>query len=202
MENSLYNPYVTEQIHHVNSNVAGICYSVPYLHSTRSTQDNPNIFNTRNIISLHNQLANEATLMIIPFEEIRLQGMIKVPQAYSHLKNSRVRLGINYSSLKAHYAALLELSNDFSFWLYDFAPPGADWRVMDSFPLSGIVLNESFFNENYQKFTFPFFMASFRERDAEVIVRSHEPRLSADQLAALNMSGWQQQRSEGELLEI
>lgn len=199
MENSLYNTCVTESVHHVNSNAFGICYRVPYLHPS---QENSNIVNTCNIISLHNKLATEAELMIIPFEEIRLQGMITAPDAYSHLQNHRVRIGISYTSLKTHSAALIKLKDKFFFWLYDFAPPGADWRVVDAFPLSGIVLSENFFNDNYQKFTFPFFMAPFREKGAEVIVRSHEARLTAEQFAALNISGWQQQRSEGQLLEI
>ncbi|MCZ4059499.1 hypothetical protein O3W44_10980 [Pantoea sp. LMR881] len=198
MKNTLYNPYVTEAIHHVNRNVAGICYSVPYI---SLDSGNSNILNTCNIISLHNQLATEAALMIIPFDEMRLQGLLKVPDAYAHLQNPRVRLGINYLSLKAHSMALLELTKKFSFWLYDFAPPGADWRLLKNFPFSGIVLSESFFNENYQKFTFPFFMEPFRERGAEVIVRSHEPTLSPEQFATLNISGWQHQRSAGELLD-
>ncbi|SUB18854.1 Uncharacterised protein [Pantoea agglomerans] len=79
-------------------------------------------------------------------------------------KNARVRIGINYSSLAAHSTSLLELTKKFDFWLYDFAPPGADWRLLESFPFSGIVLTESFFNDNYEKFTFPFFMATFREK--------------------------------------
>ncbi|MDQ1212623.1 hypothetical protein [Pantoea anthophila] len=197
MKNSLYNPYVTEPIHHVTRNVTGICYSVPYL---QQNQDSRNILNTNNIISLHNQIATEAALMIIPVEDFRLQGMIAVPDAYSHLQNGRIRIGINYTSLAAHHASLLELTEKFDFWLYDFAPPGADWRLLESFPFSGIVLTEAFFNDNYEKFTFPFFMATFREKGAEVIVRSHTPPLSAEQFAEINISGWQQQRSDGDLI--
>ncbi|MDH2067747.1 hypothetical protein [Pantoea sp. GD03673] len=197
MKNSLYNPYVTEPIHHVKHNVSGICYSVPYL---QQNQESSNTLNTNNIISLHNQIATEAALMIIPVDDRRLQGMIAVPDAYSHLQNARIRIGINYSSLASHRASLLELTKKFDFWLYDFAPPGADWRLLESFPFSGIVLNEAFFNDNYAKFTFPFFMATFREKGAEVIVRSHTPLLTAEQFTEINISGWQQQRSEGELI--
>ncbi|WP_312760351.1 hypothetical protein [Pantoea brenneri] len=197
MKNSLYNPYVTEPIHHVERHVAGICYSVPYL---QPNQDSSNILNSHNIISLHNHIATEAALMVIPVGDIRLQGMIAVPDAYLHLQDARVRVGINYRSLVTHGAALLELAKKFSFWLYDFAPPGADWRLMESFPFSGIVLSESFFNDNYQKFTFPYFMAAFREKGAEVIVRSESPCLTAEQFAEINISGWQQQRSDGELI--
>ena len=143
MRNSLYNPYVTEPIHHVRRNVSGICYSVPYL---QQNQEIGNTLNTNNIISLHNQIATEAALMIIPIDDMRLRGMIAVPDAYSHLQNGRIRIGINYSSLAAHYAPLLELTKKFDFWLYDFAPPGADWRLLESFPFSGIVLIEEFFN--------------------------------------------------------
>jgi len=197
MKNSLYNPYVTEPIHHVERHVAGICYSVPYL---QHHQDSSNILNSHNIISLHNQIATEAALMVIPVEDIRLQGMIAVPDAYLHLQDARVRVGINYPSLVRHGAALLELAEKFSFWLYDFAPPGADWRLMESFPFSGIVLSEPFFNDNYQKFTFPYFMAPFRAKGAEVIVRSQSPCLTTEQFAEINISGWQQQRSDGELI--
>lgn len=197
MKNSLYNPYVTEPIHHVERNVTGICYSVPYL---QQNQDSGIILNTNNIISLHNQIATEAALMIVPVEDIRLRGMIAIPDAYTHLQNERIRIGINYSSLAAHSASLLELTKKFDFWLYDFAPPGADWRLLESFPFSGIVLTESFFNDNYEKFTFPFFMATFREKGAEVIVRSHTPPLTAEQFAEINISGWQQQRSDGDLI--
>lgn len=197
MKNSLYNPYVTEPIHHVKRNVTGICYSVPYL---QQNQDIRNILNTNNIISLHNQIATQEALMIIPVEDIRLQGMIAVPDAYSHLQNARVRIGIRYSSLAAHAASLLELTEKFDFWLYDFAPPGADWRLLESFPFSAIVLSEAFFNDNHKKFTFPFFMAAFREKGAEVIVRSPAPPLTAEQFAELNISGWQQQRSDGDLI--
>ncbi|MGK3143861.1 hypothetical protein [Pantoea sp. C2G6] len=197
MKNSLYNPYVTEPIHHVERNVAGICYSVPYL---QQIQDSSNILNSHNIISLHNQIATEAALMIVPFEDIRLQGMIAMPDAYSHLQGARVRVGISYSSLAARYASLLELTEKFNFWLYDFAPPGADWRLLESFPFSGIVLSEAFFNDNHKKFTFPFFMASFREKGAEVIVRTHTPPLTAEQFAEINITGWQQQRSDGDLI--
>ena len=107
MKNSLYNPYVTEPIHHVERNVTGICYSVPYL---QQNQDSGNILNTNNIISLHNQIATEAALMIVPVEDIRLRGMIAIPDAYKHLQNERIRIGINYSSLAAHSTSLLELT--------------------------------------------------------------------------------------------
>ncbi|MGD9426778.1 hypothetical protein ACLHDD_17045 [Pantoea sp. NSTU24] len=197
MRNSLYNPYVTEPIHHVKRNVTGICYSVPYL---QHNQDSRNILNTSNIISLHNQIATEAALMIIPVDDFRLRGIIAVPDAWSHLQNPRVRIGINYSSLVAHSASLLELTDEFDFWLYDFAPPGADWRLLESFPFSGIVLTEAFFKDNYEKFTFPFFMATFRDKGADVIVRSQTPPLTAEQFTEINISGWQQQRSDGDLI--
>ena len=197
MKNSLYNPYVTEPIHHVKRNVTGICYSVPYL---EQNQDRGNILNTNNIVSLHNKIASEEALMIVPVGDIRLQEMIAIPDAYAHLQNERVRIGINYSSLAANSASLLELTTKFDFGLYDFAPPGADWRLLESFPFSGIVLTESFFSDNYEKFTFPFFMATFREKGAEVIVRCHTPPLTAEQFTEINISGWQQQRSDGDLI--
>lgn len=101
MKNSLYNPYVTEPIHHVKRNVTGICYSVPYL---EQNQDRGNILNTNNIVSLHNKIASEEALMIVPVGDIRLQEMIAIPDAYAHLQNERVRIGINYSSLAANSA--------------------------------------------------------------------------------------------------
>ncbi|MCQ5471767.1 hypothetical protein NAS92_14920, partial [Pantoea brenneri] len=37
-------------------------------------------------------------------------------------------------------------------------------------------------------------------KGAEVIVRSQSPCLTAEQFAEINISGWQQQRSDGELI--
>lgn len=197
MKNSGYNPYITEPIHHVTSQVAGICYHLP---NSDCTQPTKRILNDDNIISLHNHLATEEALIIIPLCDAQLKEWIQHPERYLHLQDARVRIGINYRNLRAHQEKLLELINAYRFWLFDFAPPGADWHLVESFPFSAVVLSYSFFNDNYRKFTFPFFLESLKGKGAEIIVRGYEPTLSAEQLAALNISGWQLQRASGDLI--
>ena len=138
--------------------------------------------------------------MIIPVAVKQLKQIIAAPNQYLFWQHSRVRLAINYDALKECRLALPEITNVFRFWLLDFAPPGADWRLIESFPFSGIVLSEDFFNANYQKFTFPFLLSSFAEREIKVIVRSAQPAPPAEVMTALNISGWQQQQCEGSLV--
>ncbi|MBW1251169.1 hypothetical protein QM637_09035 [Pantoea allii] len=197
MKNSLYNPYITEPIHHVTSQVAGICYHLPNSDYPQPAQW---ILNDDNIISLHNHLATEAALIIIPLCDSQLEEWIYHPERYLHLQDARVRIGINYRNLKTHQEKLLELTNAYRFWLFDFAPPGADCHLVESFPFSAIVLSHTFFNDNYRKFTFPFFIESLRGKGARIIVRGYEPTLTAEQLAALNICGWQLQRASGDLI--
>lgn len=194
MENSLYNPYVTENILCPAGTLLGFCYSKPYL-----LDDVEGINNNTDIVAWTNHSANEAALMIIPVTVKQLKQIIAAPEQYRFWQNSRIRLAINYDALKECRLALPEITNIFHFWLLDFAPPGADWRLIDSFPFSGIVLSEDFFNANYQKFTFPFLLSSFAEREIKVIVRSAQPAPPAEVMKALNISGWQQQRCAGSL---
>lgn len=197
MKNSLYNPYITEPIHHVTSQVAGICYHLPNADFARPEKM---ILNDDNIISLHNHLATEAALMIIPLCDRQLKEWMNQPARYLPLQDSRVRIGINYHSLLLYRERLLELINTYAFWLFDFAPPGAEWHLVESFPFSAIVLSETFFNDNYRKFSFPFLIESLREKGAEIFVRGYDPTLSAEQLSAVNISGWQLQRLSGDLI--
>ncbi|MEZ3500040.1 hypothetical protein HP564_10925 [Pantoea sp. KPR_PJ] len=130
--------------------------------------------------------------MIIPLQRQQIKQIIAAPDQYPFWQRSQVRLAINYEIFKECRHALAELTNRFSFWLDDFAPPGADWRLIDAFPFTGIVLNEDFFKANYQKFTFPFLLSSFAEKEIKVIVRSRQPAPPGDVMKALNIAGWQQ----------
>lgn len=195
MENSLYNPYVTENILSPAGTLLGFCYSKPYL-----LDDAEETNNNDDIVAWKNHCANEAALMIIPVARKQLKQIIAAPDQYLCWQHSRVRLAINYDALKECRLALSEITNVFQFWMLDFAPPGADWRLIESFPFSGIVLSEDFFNANYQKFTFPFLLSSFAEREIKVIVRSAQPAPPAEVMKALNISGWQQQRRAGSLI--
>ncbi|CAK6497274.1 hypothetical protein PANNVG_03239 [Pantoea sp. Nvir] len=195
MENSLYNPDVTENILGPAGTLLGFCYSKPYL-----LDDAEEINNNGDIVTWKNQCPHEAALMIIPVALKQLKQIIAAPDQYFCWQHPRVRLAINYEALKACRLALPEITNVFQFWLLDFAPPGADWRLIDSFPFSGIVLSEDFFNTNYQKFTFPFLLSSFAEREIKVIVRSPQPVPPDEVMKTLNISGWQQQRRAGSLI--
>lgn len=194
MENSLYNPYVTENIYSPSGTLLGFYYSKPYLRD-----DVEEINNNADIIAWINYYANEAALMIIPLNLQQVKQIIAAPEQYSFWQEAHVRLAINYAVFKECRLALLEITNVFSFWLLDFAPPGADWQLIEAFPFSGIMLNEDFFNTNYQKFTFPFLLSSFAERDIKVIVRSTQPAPPAGVMTALNISGWQQCRADQRL---
>lgn len=194
MENSLYNPYVTEEILCPAGTLLGFCYSKPYLLDTVEE-----INNSADIVAWTNYPANEAALMIIPLGLQQIKQIIATPEQYPFWQRSHVRLAINYETFKECRLAIAELTNVFSFWLLDFAPPGADWRLIESFPFTGIVLNEAFFNANYQKFTFPFLLSSFAERGIKVIVRSTQPAPPCEVMKALNIAGWQQHCRPGTL---
>ncbi|WP_371242916.1 hypothetical protein [Pantoea sp. KPR_PJ] len=187
MENSLYNPYVTEKIFCPAGSLLGFCYSKP--HRPDTTEE---INNKADIVAWTNYYANEAALIIIPLQRQQIKQIIAAPDQYPFWQRSQVRLAINYEIFKECRHALAELTNRFSFWLDDFAPPGADWRLIDAFPFTGIVLNEDFFKANYQKFTFPFLLSSFAEKEIKVIVRSRQPAPPGDVMKALNIAGWQQ----------
>jgi len=189
MENSLYNPYVTEEIRCPAGTLLGSCYSKPYL-----LDDVGETNNNADIVAWKNHSANEAALMIIPVGIKQLKQIIAAPEQYLFWQHEQVRLAINYEALKECRLALPEIIPFFRLWLIDFAPPGADWRLIESFPLAGIVLSEDFFNANYQKFTFPFLLSSFAEREIMVIVRSTQPAPPAEVMRALNIAGWQRQR--------
>lgn len=194
MENSLYKPFVTEDILCPVGTLLGFCYSKPDL-----LDDLAETNNSAEIVARTNHSANEAPLMIIPVTQPQLRQIIAAPAQYDCWQRCNVRLAINYETFIACRLALPEITNVFHFWLLDFAPPGVDWRHIESFPFNGIVLSEDFFNANYQKFTFPFLLSSFAEREIKVIVRSTQPAPSAEAMAALNISGWQQQRRAGSL---
>ncbi|XXN63656.1 hypothetical protein ACRQ84_17205 [Enterobacter ludwigii] len=198
MENSSYNPYVTERIRRFDGALTGVCYSAPFMHVE---QDNKALLNERNIISLHNQLPNSPELIIIPFTGNNLQRFLQAPENYSSLQNDNVHLAINYADLVQEDSALRQAAEHFSFWLYDLAPPGTCWKNIAAFPLKGLVLTEEFFNDNYLKFSFPFLLESCREREAEVILRTPQLTLPAAHYAELNLSGWQEQRTHSSLLE-
>ena len=195
MENSLYNPYVTENILRPAGTLLGFCYSKPYL-----LDDVEEINNNADIVTWANHSANEAALMIIPASLKQLKQIIAAPDQFPFWQDRHIRLAISYDAFKECRLALAEITNVFRFWLLDFAPPGADWQLIASFPFSGVVLSEDFFNDNYQKFTFPFLLSSFAERGVKVIVRSAKPIPSAEVMTALNITGWQQQRRAGSLV--
>lgn len=199
MENSSYNPYVTERIRRFDGALAGACYSAPFMHCE---QDSTVLLNGSNIISLHNQLPDTPELIIIPLAGNMLTRFLQAPEIYSSLQMENVRLAINYASLLKCDAALREAAQHFSFWLYDLAPPGTCWQNIASFPFSGIVLTEAFFNDNYLKFSFPFLLGSCREREAEVILRMPQLTLPTSTYQGLQLSGWQELRTSSTLFEV
>lgn len=198
MENSSYNPYVTERIHRFDGALTGVCYSAPFMHFE---QENTAILNGRNIISLHNQLPDTPELIIISLTGNNLVRFLQDPEIYSSLQDGNVQLAINYADLVQQDSALRRAAERFSFWLYDLAPPGTCWKNIASFPFSGIALTEEFFNDNYLKFSFPFLLESCREREVEVILRTQQLTLPAERYAQLNLSGWQEQRTSSTLFE-
>lgn len=199
MENSSYNPYVTERIRRFDGRITGVCYSSPFINCGRNGHTS---LNYRNIVSLHNQFFDETALIITPLQGNRLTDFLQAPDNYSCLRSDNVRLAINYAALHQAGPALTSLAADFHFWLYDLAPPGTQWRNIETFPLSGIVLTSDFFNENYLKFSFPFLLSAFREREAEVILRTPALTLTDECYARLHISGWQEQRTSSDLLEV
>lgn len=199
MENSSYNPYVTERIRRFDGRITGACYSSPFVSCGQNSHAS---LNDRNIVSLHNQFFDETALIITPLQGNRLTDFLQVPDNYSCLQSDNVRLAINYAALQQNGPALKSLAQDFSFWLYDLASPGTQWRNIETFPLSGIVLTHDFFNENYLKFSFPFLLSSFREREAEVILRTPALTLTDECYARLHITGWQEQRTSSDLFEV
>lgn len=198
MENSSYNPYVTERIHRFDGALAGVCYSAPFMHCE---QENTAILNGRNIISLHNQLPDTPELIIIPLTGNNLMRFLQDPEIYSSLQDGNVQLAINYADLVQQDSALRRAAERFSFWLYDLAPPGTCWKNIAAFPFCGIALTNEFFHDNYLKFSFPFLLESCREREVEVILRTPQLTLPAEHYAQLNLSGWQEQRTSSTLFE-
>ena len=198
MENSSYNPYFTERIRRFDDATLGICYSAPFMHCE---QESTALLNGSNIISLHNQLPDTPELIIIPLAGNMLTRFLTAPENYSNLQTDNVRLAINYAGLLQGDSELRALAEQFSFWLYDLAPPGMNWQNISAFPFSGVVLTEEFFSDNYLKFSFPFLLASCREREAEVILRTPQLTLPLAHYAELNVSGWQQQRTSSLLFE-
>lgn len=198
MENSSYNPYVTERIYRFNGALTGVCYLTPMMHSENGSMTT---LNGRNIISLHNELPDAPELIIIPLTGNNLVRFLQAPDNYSCLQNANVQLAINYADLVQQDSVLRQAAERFSFWLYDLAPPGTCWKNISTFPFRGIVLTDEFFNDNYLKFSFPFLLESCREREAEVILRTQQLTLPAEHYAQLNLSGWQEQRTSRMLLE-
>ncbi|ORM64906.1 hypothetical protein PRCB_25335 [Pantoea rodasii] len=199
MENSSYNPYVTERIRRFDGALTGVCYSAPFMHCE---QESTALLNGSNIISLHNQLPDTPELIIIPLAGNSLMRFLQAPENYSSLQMENVRLAINYASLVKGDKALREAAQHFSFWLYDLAPPGTCWQNIASFPFSGIVLTDEFFNDNYLKFSFPFLLGSCREREAEVILRTQQLSLPVAAYSELQLSGWQELRTSSTLFEV
>ncbi len=196
MKNSTYNPYVTERIHRFDNTLYGVCYSAPFMYCKQEAE---NLLNGNNIIALHNQLPDAPELIVIPLAGNILTMFIQSPENYPMLQADNVRLAIDYQGLLQGGAPLLALAKHFLFWLCDVASPGTEWKKITAFPFSGVVLSEQFFNDNYQKFSFPFLMESLKEREADVILRTSQLSLSSDRYQQLQLNGWQQQRASGSI---
>ncbi|MDE1189924.1 MAG: hypothetical protein PW844_26255 [Pantoea sp.] len=199
MKNNAYNPYVTERIRRFDGALTGICYSAPFMHCEQSSHT---LLNERNIITLQNHLPTMPELIIIPLQGNMLTQFLQETDNYSFLQSDNVRLAINYDALQQAGPELQSRASDFRFWLYDVASPGTRWQNIENFPLSGIVLTDEFFSENYLKFSFPFMLSSFREREAEVILRSSRLVLPEESYTRLHISGWQEQRTSSNLFEV
>jgi len=199
MENSSYHPYVTERIRRFDGTLIGGCYLAPFMYFE---QESTALLNGSNIVSYHNQLSDALELIIIPLMGNSLAHFLQAPENYSSLQMKNVRIAINYASLVMYGTALGKTAQHFSFWLYDLAPPGTCWENIASFPFSGIVLTDEFFNDNYLKFSFPFLLGSCREREAEVILRTQQLSLPMEKYGDLQLSGWQEQRTSTRLIEV
>ena len=199
MKNYSYNPCVTEPIRSFDGAVYGVCCLTPLM---QQRQEPGTTLNLYQLVAGDNQSIDETTLIIIPLRGAELQQLIMAPERYSYLQGATVRLAINYALLHANFSALQDLTSQFRFWLYDFAPPGVNWSVIEAFPFCGIAFNEDFFNDNYQKFSFPYFLESFHEKKADLILRTAVPQLPAERYAALYINGWQQQRNNHPLFAI
>ncbi|WP_312242972.1 hypothetical protein [Pantoea sp.] len=189
MKNHSYNPHVTELIRSFDGIVYGICCRTPLM---QHLQENRASLNLHQRVSTPEQPINETMLIIIPLQEAELHQLILAPEQYSWLQAPSVRLAINYALLQANFSALQDIASRFRFWLYDFAPPGANWSDIEAFPFYGIAFNEDFFNDNYQKFTFPYLLESFAQRNVDLILRTAAPQLSEACYKSLFIKGWQQ----------
>ena len=199
MENSSYHPYVTERIRRFDGTLIGGCYLAPFMYFE---QESTALLNGSNIVSNHNQLSDALELIIIPLMGNSLAHFLQAPENYSRLQIKNVRIAINYANLVMYGTALRKAAQHFSFWIYDLAPPGTCWENITSFPFSGIVLTDEFFNDNYLKFSFPFLLGSCREREAEVILRTQQLSLPMAKYEDLQISGWQEQRTSTRLIEV
>lgn len=199
MKNHSYNPSITEPIRRFDGSIYGVCRLTPLM---LPRQENSTTLNLHQLVSTPNQPINETTLIIIPLQGTELQQLIMAPDRYSYLQAPSVRLAINYAHLLANFSALQKIASQFRFWLYDFAPPGANWSAIEAFPLCGIAFNEDFFNENYQKFTFPYFLESLQQRNLDLILRTGALQLPVEHYTSLYLTGWQQQHSPQPLFTL
>lgn len=199
MENSSHYPYVTERIRRFDGALVGTCYLAPLIDGE---QGGTTLLNGTNIITSQNQLPDTPELIIIPLAGNSLTRFLRTASDYSSQSKSNLRLAINYAGLQKEEAALREAAQHFSFWLCDLAPPGTSWKNIASFPFSGMVLTEDFFDDNYLKFSFPFLLESCREREAEVILRTRQLSLPMAKYEDLQLSGWQEQQTSTNLIEV
>lgn len=192
MENNSYHPYVTERVCRFDGTPIGACYSASLMHCV---PERDALLHEGEIITQYYQSADAAGLIMIPLAGNSVMSFLHDVDNYSSLQHENVRLAINYATLRQAGSALRAVASRFSFWLYDLAPPGTEWKNITDFPFSGIVLSDDFFRENYLKFSFPFLLASLRETQAEVILRTPQLQLPAEDYLHLQLSGWQTQRS-------
>lgn len=193
------NTYVTEPIRRFDGAAYGVCCPLLLM---QQRQENSTTLNLHQWVSVPAQPINEASLIIIPLQKNELQQLLMAPDRYSYLQAPAVRLAINYAQLNAHFSDLQNLTSQFRFWLYEFAPPGADWSAIEAFPFCGIAFNENFFNDNYQKFSFPYLLESLHQRKVDLILRTTAPQLPVECYAALCIRGWQQQHNNHNLFTI
>jgi len=198
MENSLISPYVTERICRFDGSSIGVCHLAPFM---LSAQRDNHLVSGSHIISLQDQLPETTELIVVPLTGNILKHVLQCVENYLPLQSGKVRLAINYASLQQLDTALRDAAQRFSFWIYDIAPPGMEWKNMASFPFDGIVLTDEFFSDNYLKFSFPFLLASLREREAEIILRTPQLMLPEQRYTELQLTGWQKQRTGSQLFE-
>lgn len=194
MENSSYPLYVTEHIRRFDNTPFGVCYPASVMHCDHPS---PALLNEIDMIAQKNYPPEKAEIHVIPLAEYTLSTFLDTPNIYSSLQRKNVRLAINYAGMCKGGETLRALANDFSFWLYDLAAPGTNWQNISAFPFSGVVLDEAFFNDNYHKFSFPFLMETWQEREAEVILRTAALMFDPSRYAQLHLTGWQEQRASG-----